>query len=40
MAQMNADIGYKAKFDLFKVIHQIVSQISAAIRMDLPSISV
>ena len=40
MAQMNAEIGYKAKFDLFKVIHQIVSQISAAIRMDLPSISV
>ena len=39
MAQMNADIGYKARFDLIKVIHQIVSQISAAIRMDLPSIS-
>jgi|GEM_PF-1988837 len=39
MAQMNADIGYKARFELFKVNHQIVSQISAAIRMDLPSIS-
>jgi len=39
MAQMNADVGYEARFYLFKVIHQIVFQISAAIRMDLPSIS-
>jgi len=36
---MNADIGYKARFYPFKVIHQIVTQISATIRMDLPSIS-
>jgi len=39
MAQMHADIGYKTRFDLFKVIHQIVPRISAAIRMELPSIS-
>ena len=37
--QMHADIGYKTRFDLFKVIHQIVPRISAAIRMELPSIS-
>jgi len=39
MTQMHADIGYQARFDLFKVIHQVVPRISAAIRMELPSIS-
>jgi hypothetical protein len=39
MTQMNVDIGYQARSDLFKAIHQIVSQFSVATRMDLPSIS-